>query len=179
MWLFHLHKAVKNIAFFSVFPLAEFMAEAFCWLFPWNFKEKGISHFLWHSLFLSVKQVLQLVALPFHGYGCFISIMKTYGLFPSFPLSGFTVEELYWLSPWNFKKENINRLLWYRLLFRLDFLKGSATVCGCFISTVRWKYSLFLRFSSWRNTGLRHFVGYSLGTSRKKASAIFYDTAFF
>ena len=27
------------------------MAEAFCWLFPWNFKEKDISHFLWRSLF--------------------------------------------------------------------------------------------------------------------------------
>ena len=26
------------------------MAEAFFRLFPWNFKEKGISHFLWHSL---------------------------------------------------------------------------------------------------------------------------------
>ena len=40
------------------------------------------------------------------------------------------------------------------------------------------KYSLFLRFSSWRNTGLRHFVGYPCGTSRKKASTIFYNTAF-
>ena len=39
------------------------------------------------------------------------------------------------------------------------------------------KYNLFLRFSSWRNTGLRHFVGYPCGTSRKKASTIFYDTA--
>ena len=168
----------EKYSFFPRFPLAEFMAEAFCWLFPWNFKEKGISHLLWHSHFLSVKQVLQLVAWPFHGYGCLISIMKTYSLFPSFPLSGFTVEELYWLSPWNFKKENINRLLWYRLLLRLDFLKGSVIVCGCFISTVRWKYSLFLRFSSWRNTGLRHFVGYPCGTSRKKASTIFYDKAF-
>ena len=36
-----------------------------------------------------------------------------------------------------------------------------------------------LRFFSWRNTGLRHFVGYPCGTSRKKASTIFYDTAFF
>ena len=26
------------------------MAETLYWLFPWNFKEKGINHFLWHSL---------------------------------------------------------------------------------------------------------------------------------
>ncbi|WP_302552533.1 hypothetical protein [uncultured Bilophila sp.] len=36
----------EKYSFFPRFSLAEFMAEAFCWLFPWNFKEKGISHFL-------------------------------------------------------------------------------------------------------------------------------------
>ena len=48
-WLFHLHSMVKIQPFSPVFPLADFMAETFYWLFPWNFKEKGISHFLWHS----------------------------------------------------------------------------------------------------------------------------------
>ena len=63
-----------------------------------------------------------------------------------------------------------------RTPFRLFFL-GSVIVCGCFISTVRWKYSLFLRFSPWRDPRLRHFSGYPFGTSRKKASTIFYNTA--
>ena len=50
VWWFHLHSTVKIQPFSPVFPLADFMAEAFCWLFPWNFKEKGINHFLWYSL---------------------------------------------------------------------------------------------------------------------------------
>ena len=41
---------VKIRPFSPAFPLADFMAEAFFRLFHWNFKEKGISHFLWHSL---------------------------------------------------------------------------------------------------------------------------------
>ena len=49
---------------------------------------------------------------------------------------------------------------------------------GYFISSARWKYSLFLQFFPWRTLWLRHFIGYSLRTSRKKASTIFYDTAF-
>ena len=40
MWLFHLHSAVKNRAFFPVFPLAGSTAEAFFRLFLWSFKEK-------------------------------------------------------------------------------------------------------------------------------------------
>ena len=39
---------------------------------------------------------------------------------------------------------------------------------GCFISTARRKYSLFLQLSHRRNPQLRHAVGYSFGTSRKK-----------
>ena len=60
----------------------------------------------------------------------------------------------------------------------LDKVKGSVIVCGCFISTVRWKYNLFIRFSPWRDLQTRHFAGYPFGTSRKKASTIFYNTAF-
>ena len=40
-------------------------------------------------------------------------------------------------------------------------------------------YSLFLQLSFWRNFWLRHFVSYSFGTSRKKASALSYSLAFF
>ena len=36
---------------------------------------------------------------------------------------------------------------------------GSVIVCGCFISTVRWKYSLFLWFFPWRDLRLRYFIG--------------------
>ena len=56
--------------------------------------------------------------------------------------------------------------------------KGSVMVCGCFISTARWKYGFFIRFSHWRNPQLKHFVGYPFGTSKKKASTAFYGTAF-
>ena len=35
----------------------------------------------------------------------------------------------------------------------------------------------FIRFSPWWDPQPRHFVGYSSGTSRKKASTIFYGTA--
>ena len=52
-------------------------------------------------------------------------------------------------------------------------------VCGCFISTARWKYGLFPQFSPWRAPRIRHFAGYSFKISRKKASAIFYNTALF
>ncbi len=46
IWLFHPHKAVAMQPFSPVFPLADSIAKAFCWLFLWNFKEKNISHFL-------------------------------------------------------------------------------------------------------------------------------------
>ena len=36
----------EHTAFSPAFPLVEFMAEAFCRLFPCNFKEKGINPFL-------------------------------------------------------------------------------------------------------------------------------------
>ena len=50
---------------------------------------------------------------------------------------------------------------------------GSVRVCGCFISTVRWKIEPFFPFSPWRDTRLRHFAGNPFGASRKKASTIF------
>ena len=45
MWLFHLHSTLKIRLFSSVFPLAESIAETFCWLSLWAFKEKSINHF--------------------------------------------------------------------------------------------------------------------------------------
>ena len=44
--VFHLHGMVKIQPFYSAFPLAEFIAKAFRWLFRWNFKEKSINRFL-------------------------------------------------------------------------------------------------------------------------------------
>ena len=49
MWLLHLHNTMKCRLFLKIFPLAESIAKAFCWLSLWNFKEKNINHFLWHS----------------------------------------------------------------------------------------------------------------------------------
>ena len=43
-----------------------------------------------------------------------------------------------------------------------------AIASGCFISTIRWTYSLFLQLSPRRNPRLKHFAGYSFETSRKK-----------
>ena len=40
------------------------------------------------------------------------------------------------------------------------------------------KIQPFFRFSPWRDPRLRHFSGYPFGVSRKKASTIFYNTAF-
>ena len=42
----------KIRSFYPIFPLAESGAKVFCWLFLWNFKEKGTKHFLGHSLFI-------------------------------------------------------------------------------------------------------------------------------
>ena len=58
------------------------------------------------------------------------------------------------------------------------YFNGSVIVCGYFVSTVWWKYSLFLRFSPWREPRPRHFSGYPFGASRKRTSTIFYNTAF-
>ncbi|WP_308770558.1 hypothetical protein, partial [uncultured Bilophila sp.] len=57
-----------------------------------------------------------------------------------------------------------------------DFL-GSVIACGFSSPQCGEKYSLFLRFSPWRDPRLRHFAGYPFGASRKKASTIFYNTA--
>ena len=40
MWVFHLHSTVNMRPFSPVFPLAESLAKALCWLSLWNFKEK-------------------------------------------------------------------------------------------------------------------------------------------
>ena len=61
--------------------------------------------------------------------------------------------------------------------FEFHIVKGSVIVCGCFISTERWKIQPFFQFSPWRDPRLRHLSGYPFGTSRKKASTIFYNTA--
>ena len=42
---------------------------------------------------------------------------------------------------------------------------------------MRWKYSLFIQFSPWRELRIRPFSGYPFGSSRKKASTIFYNPA--
>ena len=44
----------EKTAFFSSFPLADVMVEAFCWLFPWNFKKESANHFLGRVVVLNV-----------------------------------------------------------------------------------------------------------------------------
>ena len=82
---------------------------------------------------------------------------------------------------WLFHLHNIVKIMAFTLIFSLmalwlgDFI--GIIACGCFISTVRWKIQPFFQFSPWRNPRLRHFSGYPFGTSRKKTSIFFYNTA--
>ena len=52
----------------------------------------------------------------------------------------------------------------------LEHVVASSPQCGE-------KIELFFQFSPWRDAQLRPFSGYPFGASRKKASAIFYNTA--
>ena len=45
MWLFYVYSTVKIRLLYLIFPLAESIAKAFCWLFLWNFKEKASTSF--------------------------------------------------------------------------------------------------------------------------------------
>ena len=60
-----------------------------------------------------------------------------------------------------------NALLWIWLCYSLWLFHLQSVV----------KIQFFLLFSPWRDPRLRHFAGYPFGTSRKKASTIFYNTA--
>ena len=52
VWWFHLHSTVKRQPFSPVFPLAESIAEAFFWIFLWNFNKKASAIFLGYSLMI-------------------------------------------------------------------------------------------------------------------------------
>ncbi len=58
---------LKNICFFSNFPLAGSMAKGFYWLSLWNFKRSSISRFLCHSLIkrLRYRKWLMVYSLEF------------------------------------------------------------------------------------------------------------------
>ena len=61
LWLFHLHSVVKIQPFSPVFLLAESDSQGIFRLSLWNFKEKSISQFLWHSLPESPNPVIDAV----------------------------------------------------------------------------------------------------------------------
>lgn len=61
----------ENTAFFPVFPSTESIAEAFCRFFLWNFKEKSICRFLWHSLSLPRRRRAE-ARLPQRGDAVFL-----------------------------------------------------------------------------------------------------------
>ena len=96
MWLFHLHSAVKNRAFFQFSPLGGSTAKAFFRLFLWIFKEKSVNHFLWHSFF---KWLCHSIWLFY-----FSRMLKRETFSPIFPLTDSMMGELYWLYLWNLKK---------------------------------------------------------------------------
>ena len=64
MWLFHLHSAVKNTAFFPVFSLAGSTAKAFFRLSLWSFKKKASTAFY----NMAIDFIGSVIA-----HGCFVS----------------------------------------------------------------------------------------------------------
>ena len=58
MWLFYLYSTVKIRLLYLVFPLAESMAKAFCWLFLWSFKEKASTSF-YDTAFFNPKRMIR------------------------------------------------------------------------------------------------------------------------
>ncbi|WP_302551725.1 hypothetical protein [uncultured Bilophila sp.] len=56
---------MKRQPFSPVFPLAESIAEAFFWLFLWNFKEKASTIF-WDTAFQFIKMRVLLPVLEIH-----------------------------------------------------------------------------------------------------------------
>ena len=134
------------------------------------------------------------------------SAVKIQPFSPVFPLVGSAAKASFRLSLWNFKEKtsisfyNTAILLVTPLEFRESashFLmarpsknsrkaddpaaghNAKALLLYVVVSSPQsgGKYSLFLRFSPWRNPRLRHFSGYPFGTSRKKTSIFFYNTA--
>ena len=69
---------VVYIELFSSFSLGEFRAEAFYWLFLWNFKEESISHFLWHAQKENANRYYDRVFASFkiHRRECLVDIEK-------------------------------------------------------------------------------------------------------
>ena len=82
MWLFYVYSTVKIRLLYLVFPLAESIAKAFCWLFLWNFKEKASTIFydtafcICNGTILSTVFFLFLVLLkypPFQSLPCLLN----------------------------------------------------------------------------------------------------------
>ena len=137
MWLFHLHRAVENTAFFPVFPLAGSAAKASFRLSLWNFKEKtstifyntaillvtplefreSASHFLMaRPSKTSGKRMIPLRAITqrlrysrwlFHLHGA----LKIQPFYSVFPLAGSTAKTFFRLPLWNFKESDTNHFL--------------------------------------------------------------------
>ena len=63
MWLFYVYSTVKIRLLYLVFPLAESMAKAFCWLFLWNFKEKASTSF-YDTAFFNPKRMSSKMPQP-------------------------------------------------------------------------------------------------------------------
>ena len=91
--------------------------------------------------------------------GCFVSTVQwIYSFFSIFPLAESMAKAFGWLFLWALRERFCQSIwLFYFILY--------------------WKYSLFLQFSRWWAPWLGHFIGYSFGISRNKASTVSYGTA--
>ena len=143
----------ENTAFFSGFPLADFMAETLYRLFPPNFKEKGINH-----MTQPLKKLLQELS-PFGFRGLYrgasfagvpernLTTSRNFsegglvrGLFAGrcHRMWLFQLHRLVTIPPFSvFPLAGFMAEALYRLS-RWNFKKeGSVIICGCFISPVR------------------------------------------
>ena len=109
----------------------------------------------------------------------FLSLSRgTMRFFSTFRFSAYCRQPYGWgvllVVFWAFQK-NGNHLLWQCLSL---CMKRLCHICDCFISTARWKYSLFLQLSPWRNPRLRHFVGTPLELQGKSISHFLWQSLF-
>ena len=165
MWLFHLHRAVENTAFFPVFPLAGSAAKASFRLSLWNFKEKtstifyntaillvtplefreSASHFLMaRPSKTSGKRMIPLRAITqrlrysrwlFHLHGA----LKIQPFYSVFPLAGSTAKTFFRLSLWNFKEKT--SIFFYNtailLVTPLEFRESASHFLGTAFKNIR------------------------------------------
>ena len=130
MRLFHLHRAVKIQPFYPVFFINGIHTKISCWVIPLKFQ--GIKH----QPFPMAQPYKNPAAAPGDPRHSPISSKKC----RPFPAWDGGFDKTKSLG----KRRDCGNILTH--LTTRPHTKGSVTVCSCFISTARWKCSLFIQF---------------------------------